>query len=58
MITQVMLNLVKNAVQAVETVESGEITVSALLNENRTVLKITDNGEGIAKQQQLIQVVL
>ena len=47
MITQVMLNLVKNAVQAVETVESAEITVSALLNENRIVLEVSDNGEGI-----------
>ena len=47
MITQVMLNLIKNAVQAVEMLEKAEIIVSALPQENRVVLKITDNGEGI-----------
>jgi nitrogen fixation/metabolism regulation signal transduction histidine kinase len=47
MITQVLLNLIKNAVQAVEKVEMGEIIVSALSNENRILLKVSDNGEGI-----------
>jgi len=47
MITQVMLNLVKNAVQAVESTESAEIVLSAVLENNRIVLKVTDNGEGI-----------
>ena len=47
MITQVMLNLIKNAVQAVEMLEKAEIIVSALPQENRVVLKVTDNGEGI-----------
>jgi len=47
MVTQVILNLVKNAVQAVEGIESGEIAVSAVPEKNRIVLKVTDNGEGI-----------
>jgi len=47
MITQVMLNLIKNAVQAMEMLEKAEIIVSAFPQENRVVLKVTDNGEGI-----------
>ena len=47
MITQVLLNLVKNASQALEGVSTPEISVSSVLNENRIVLKVTDNGEGI-----------
>jgi len=47
MITQVMLNLIKNAVQAVEGVESGEISVVAVQENSRIVLKVSDNGEGI-----------
>ncbi len=47
MITQVMLNLVKNAVQALEGADSAEIELSALTEKNRIVLKVTDNGEGI-----------
>jgi two-component system nitrogen regulation sensor histidine kinase NtrY len=47
MITQVLLNLVKNASQAVEGQEEAEISSSAVSYENRIVLKVTDNGEGI-----------
>lgn len=47
MITQVLLNLVKNAVQAVEALEQGTISVSAEANQNRVVLSVADNGEGI-----------
>jgi nitrogen fixation/metabolism regulation signal transduction histidine kinase len=50
MITQVLLNLVKNAVQAVERIEKAEIIVSAFSHENRIVLKVTDNGEGIPSE--------
>lgn len=50
MITQVMLNLIKNAVQAVERLEKAEIIVSTHVNENRTFLKVTDNGEGIPSE--------
>jgi len=47
MLSQVMLNLVKNAVQAVEGIASAEIVLSAAFENNRIVLKVTDNGEGI-----------
>jgi len=50
MVKQVLLNLVKNAVQAVEGVVLAEITVSAVEENNRIVLKVTDNGEGIAPE--------
>jgi len=42
-----MLNLVKNAVQAVDGIAAAEISISAAPEENRIVLKVTDNGEGI-----------
>jgi len=41
------LNLIKNAVQAVEMLDKAKIIVSALPQGNRVVLKVTDNGEGI-----------
>ncbi len=47
MISQVLLNLIKNAMQATEKVEKAKIIVSVDLKENRIVLEITDNGEGI-----------
>ena len=47
MITQVLLNLVKNASQAVEGLSNPEISVSISQYENRIFLKVTDNGEGI-----------
>ena len=48
MITQVMLNLVKNAVQAVEGLQKRlKLMYPLLQNKNRIVLKVTDNGEGI-----------
>jgi len=47
MITQVLLNLIKNAVEAVDKKDPAEINVSAFASEERIVLKVTDNGEGI-----------
>ena len=47
MITQVMLNLIKNAVQATEALMNADIFVSAYPFENRIALEVTDNGEGI-----------
>jgi nitrogen fixation/metabolism regulation signal transduction histidine kinase len=47
MIKQVLLNLIKNAVQAVENTAKPHISVSAHLYENRIMLKVSDNGEGI-----------
>jgi nitrogen fixation/metabolism regulation signal transduction histidine kinase len=50
MITQVMLNLVKNAVQASDGVESSVITVTAKQAGSRTILAVTDNGHGVPKE--------
>lgn len=50
MITQVILNLVNNAVQAVEGVAHAEISVSAAPQDKHIVLTITDNGEGIPSE--------
>jgi two-component system, NtrC family, nitrogen regulation sensor histidine kinase NtrY len=47
MITQVLLNLVKNAVQALEGLEPAEINVSSAQEGERIMLKVTDNGKGI-----------
>lgn len=47
MINQVLLNLIKNAVQAVKGTIAPEISVSCVLIEKRIVLKVSDNGEGI-----------
>lgn len=47
MINQVLLNLIKNSVEAVEKTESAEIWVSSKNTEEGIVLAVTDNGEGI-----------
>lgn len=50
MINQVLLNLIKNAVQAVDGMAPAEIVVSGLELENRILLQVTDNGEGIPSE--------
>jgi len=45
-ITQVLINLVKNAVEAISSQE-GRIEINSVLNENNINLSIKDNGEGI-----------
>jgi two-component system, NtrC family, nitrogen regulation sensor histidine kinase NtrY len=47
-ISQVLINLVKNSVEALKNSESGLITLRARLNEaGRTEITVTDNGPGI-----------
>ena len=50
MINQVLLNLIKNAVQAVEGLDRAEIKVSAVSDDQRTILRVSDNGEGIPSE--------
>jgi len=45
-IIQVLINLVKNAVEAINS-ENGKIEISSVLNENNINLSISDNGKGI-----------
>lgn len=49
-IIQVVINLVRNAVQA--TAENGTITVIISANDSRALIDITDNGCGIPPEQQ------
>ena len=47
MLTQVMLNLVKNAVQALDGIMDPLIEISAIRTETETRLTVRDNGPGI-----------
>lgn len=48
LINQVIMNLFTNAIDAIE--DSGEITITTGLDENRAFIKIKDNGTGIAPE--------
>jgi nitrogen fixation/metabolism regulation signal transduction histidine kinase len=51
LIEQVLINLVNNAAHALRETESGEIQLTAEINERgRAVLKVIDNGCGIAEE--------
>ncbi len=48
MIVQVMINMIKNSVHAVEGVENGAITIRGYYNKRgRPTIQVTDNGQGI-----------
>ena len=47
MVKQVLLNLIKNAADALENKKAGEIQITGESTEEQIVLKVTDNGEGI-----------
>ena len=50
LITQVMMNLVKNAVEALENKDDGKITLKALAEKDSSVvIQVSDNGAGISK---------
>jgi signal transduction histidine kinase len=47
-LSQVFINLIKNAIQAVEKVDAPQIEISALKKEDgHTQISVQDNGEGI-----------
>ncbi len=51
LIEQVLINLVKNSIHALENVEKGEIKLNAYINNNgKRVMQIYDNGQGIIKE--------
>jgi len=50
MIEQVLINLVKNSIQAIEESEKKEIIIEGYIRENKTLITITDSGEGITKE--------
>ena len=47
LLDQVILNLVKNAIEALETTESPRIRLEGRLDLGRTILSVNDNGSGI-----------
>jgi len=50
LLEQVIINLVKNAVEATPTDKTPEIILSACRKEGRTVISVTDKGEGIVPE--------
>lgn len=50
LLSQVMLNLVKNAMQALEEIKGGRIRIEALQTNSSIRIDVTDNGPGIAKE--------
>jgi nitrogen fixation/metabolism regulation signal transduction histidine kinase len=47
LLDQVVLNLIKNAIEALETTESPRIWLEGRMDLGRTILRVTDNGPGI-----------
>src|SRR6056297_23463 len=51
LIEQVLINLIKNAIHAMENRENGKIIVRGILNKrNRVTIQVIDNGQGILKE--------
>ncbi len=51
LIEQVLINLIKNAIHAMENQENGKIIVRGILNKrNRVIIQVIDNGQGILKE--------
>lgn len=50
LLSQVLLNLVKNALQALEETDGGHIRVTALQTDEHLRIDVTDNGPGIANE--------
>lgn len=50
LLSQVLLNLIKNAMQALEETGAGQIRVTAVQTEERVRIDVVDNGPGIAKE--------
>lgn len=48
-LTQILMNLIKNSIDALDGVENGEIKVEAVAAPKRSYLSISDNGKGIDK---------
>ena len=51
LIEQVLINLVKNALEAVKEENTRKILLSALKENNRTILSVKDTGSGIPQDQ-------
>lgn len=51
LIEQVVINLLKNSIQALQRKREKHIRIRAELEESHTVIKVTDNGKGIQKEE-------
>lgn len=49
-LSQVLINLVKNSIEAIEKDKTGIINISAKIKQNKYFLTIEDNGEGMTKE--------
>lgn len=50
LLDQVLLNLVRNAIDAMQDTDSPQLDLSGRLDYGRIVIKVTDNGSGIADE--------
>jgi signal transduction histidine kinase len=50
MIEQVIINLVKNAIESIADMEDGRIRVEGKYSEAAVIIEVTDNGPGIIKE--------
>ncbi|MFC2098009.1 PAS domain-containing sensor histidine kinase, partial [Bacteroidota bacterium] len=48
-IQQILINLIKNSIEAIENKKSGSIQINAYLENERTVIQVADNGIGITE---------
>lgn len=48
-LTQILINLIKNSIDALDGIENGKIKVEAVVAPKRNYLSISDNGKGIDK---------
>jgi two-component system nitrogen regulation sensor histidine kinase NtrY len=51
MMIRVFNNLIKNAFQAIQEIENGEVVVSVSTTKEHVLIEIRDNGKGIAEEQ-------
>lgn len=50
LIEQIIINLIKNALDALESIEKGEIIIQAEKNQNNSYVVVMDNGPGIEEE--------
>ena len=50
-VEQVLINLVKNAIEAIDETSEGNITLTAFKENNNTILQVKDNGPGIEAEE-------
>jgi len=51
LIEQVLINLIKNSIHALEGLKNGHISLKAILNKRgRVIIQVVDNGQGIIKE--------